>query len=159
MAFYKKLLKLWLKSAPQAPALNELKSPPACFLAISNTALGDLLMSTPAIKSLKLSFPKSKVILVVHKNWLPLLKNFPYADEIYPYQKGLFSILKLGKRLKKERPEVALIFHGNFPEDLAICRLGGAKFVLKIKATPEYERLLSYYPEEKSLHAIEKRLS
>jgi ADP-heptose:LPS heptosyltransferase len=157
-SLYKTLFRLWMKTAEDAQPVSQLKTVPRCFLAISHTALGDLLMSTAAIKSLKLSFPESRVLLVVHKNWLPLLENFPYADRIYPYEKGLFPILRLGRKLKQENPEVALVFHGNFPEDLTICRLSATRFVLKIKATPEYERLLSYYPKESNLHAIEKRL-
>ncbi|WP_156922615.1 hypothetical protein [Lebetimonas sp. JH292] len=35
------------------------------FVVISNTALGDTLLSTPAIKSLKKSFPNNKIIAVL----------------------------------------------------------------------------------------------
>ncbi len=138
--------------------LSELKEPPKKFLIISHTALGDTLMSTPAIKSLKLSFPSSKIIAVIPEVFLPLFKNFPYVQKFYPYRKGLLNIFALGKKLKKEAPQVALVLHGNYPEDLTLCALSRPSFVLKSKIHPRYMRFLSVKHIDSELHAIEKRL-
>jgi len=75
---YKKFLKTYLYFCKSSLPLSELKKEPKKFLVISHTALGDTLMSTPAIKSLRLSFPETEIIGVIHKNYLPLFKKFSY---------------------------------------------------------------------------------
>ena len=54
--------------------ITELKNPKT-FLIVSNTALGDTILSTPAIKSLKKSFPDSKVVAVLKSTYTPLFKG------------------------------------------------------------------------------------
>ena len=160
MKIYQRLLEciLNLKRFQVFP-LSELKEPPKKILVFSITALGDTLFSTPAIKSLKLSFPNTKIIGIVHHKWYPLFKNFPYVDKLYIFKKGVFNILSLGKQLKKENAEGGLIFHGNYPEDILLCVLSEVKFILKSSIDEKYKRFLSFTDFNVNTHAIETRLA
>ncbi len=161
MGFYQGFLKLYLitKRNFKIYPLEELKEVPKKFLVFSITALGDTLFSTPAIKSLRFSFPKSEIIAVINHRWLPLFENFPYIDKLYGFKKGVFNIFALGKKLKKEEAELALIFHGNYPEDIVLCELSGVKFILKSRKNCEYLKYLSFTDFEVNTHAIETRLA
>ena len=138
--------------------LSDLNFIPQNFLVISNTALGDTLMSLPAIKSLKLSFPKSTIIALINLKWLPLFEDCPYIDILLPYKKGIKDFFFLIKKIKDLSPEIAFIFHGNYPEDLAFPIFSNIPWIFKIKCKPEYEKFLSYKDVPTNLHAIEKRI-
>jgi len=137
--------------------INELKEPKT-FLVISNTALGDTILSTPAIKSLKKSFPESKIIAVLKSTYTPLFENFEYIDEIIEYDgntKGFFSTLF---KLKRKNIDAALIFHSNSPFDIWLSVLSGIKFILKHPTKTPLKKYLSYVFEKKQQHTIEDRL-
>ncbi len=161
MKLYQRILACYLKTKKNFKTfpLSELKKTPQKFLVFSITALGDTLFSTPAIKSLKLSFPESEVIAVINHKWLPLFENFSYIDKLYSFKKGIFNIFSLGKKLRKEEAEIALIFHGNYPEDIVLCELSGVKFILKSRKSKEYLKFLSFTDFDVNTHAIETRLA
>ncbi len=151
------LIKQKVKYSPIQP-LKALTHVPESFLVISHTALGDTLMATPAIKSLKLSFPESKIIAVINEQYVPLLENFKYVDAIYAYSKGFFKILNLSKKLQKEKTEISVILHGTYPEDIAISIFSGIRFILKHRIRDEYKNFLSINFTLEKGHMIEKKL-
>ena len=160
MGFYQWALKTCLKFKEDYNPLplREFYPQNSSFFVISNTALGDTLMSLPALKSLKSSFPTSKIIALIHQNWVPLLKDCPYVDVLLPYKRGLIEIFKLIKKVKKLSPKVAIILHGNYPEDICLSVYSGAPWILKSRCKPEYEKFLSFKNVPSNLHAIEKRV-
>jgi len=54
-------------------------------LLISNTALGDTLFSTPAIRALKERFPAWELEVLAHRVFGVLLAHNPQVNRIYPY--------------------------------------------------------------------------
>lgn len=52
------------------------------ILAIRLSALGDIIHALPAIASLKLSFPSSRLALLIAPRWLPIVEGNPYIDEL-----------------------------------------------------------------------------
>jgi len=131
---------------------------PDTFLIISNTALGDTILSTPAIKSLKKSFPNSKIIAVLNSKFSPLFKNFKYIDYIIEYNGKYKNFFKTINKIKKERPKVALILHSNSPQDIQLCVLSGCEFILKHPTKTNLKKYLSFDFEKKEQHTIEDRL-
>ncbi len=157
--FFDFLTKIYLKKHPnQLKKINHFDKIPKTFLVISNTALGDLLLSTPAIKSLKNSFPNSKIIALINKNYIPLMKNFPYIDEIIPYYGGYKKFFKIIKNIKKYKPSMAFIFHGNGPQDIQIAIFSGCEFILKHPTKSKLKKYLSFDFKKKKQHTIEDRL-
>jgi len=157
--FFKVYLKYYLlKNSKQLKNIDKLEDTPKIFLVLSNTAMGDLILSTPAIKSLKKSFPNSKVIALIHKNYIPLLKNFKYIDKIIPFYGGYKKIFKTIKEIRKYNPEMALIFHGNGPQDIQIAIYSGCKYILKHPTNSNLKKYLSYDFKKSNKHIIEERL-
>jgi len=157
--FFKLYLKYYLlKNRKQLKKIEKLKETPKTFLVFSNTAMGDLILSTPAIKSLKKSFPNSKVIALIHKNYIPLINNFKYIDKIIPFYGGYKKILKTIKEIRKHKPEMALIFHGNGPQDIQIAIYSGCQFILKHPTNSNLKKYLSCDFQKSDKHIIEERV-
>jgi len=157
--FYKFYFNQYLKKHPnQIKDIKDKQLESRTFLVISNTAFGDTLLSTPAIKSLKHSFPNGKVIALLNKSIIPLFKEYPYIDEIVPFYGGFKKFKVTVNRLRKYSPDTALIFHGNGPQDIYFSVLSGCEFILKHPNSSPLKKYLSYDFRKKEQHTIEDRL-
>ena len=128
------------------------------FLVFSNTALGDTILSTPAIKSLKKSFPNSKIIAVLNPKYVDLFDDFEYIDEIIKYDGKDKTFFKTLKQIKKYNPNMALIFHSNIPQDVKLCVSANIPYILKHHTTSKLKKYLSFNFDKKNQHVIEDRL-
>jgi len=146
------------KNPKQLKKIEDLNSSPKHFLIISSTALGDTLLSTPAIKSLRKSFPKAEITTLINKKIAPLLKNFKYADNMILYHGGYKKFIRTLREIREKKPEAVLIFHGNGPQDIAFSVLSGANFILKHPTKSPHKKYLSFNFEQKYQHTIEDRL-
>jgi len=128
------------------------------ILVFSNTALGDTLLSTPAIASLRQSFPQAKLTFFVHRAMAPLFEGLEPVDEIVLYHGGFRKFVRTVFALRKVRPQAALLLHSNAPQDIPMAVLSGARIILKSPTTSEYKHYLSCQFVPKSQHTIEDRL-
>jgi ADP-heptose:LPS heptosyltransferase len=128
------------------------------ILVFSNTALGDTLLSTPAIVSLKQSFPRAKLTLFVHHNIAPLFDGLEQVDEIVLYYGGFRKFVRTVRALRKSRSEAALLLHSNAPQDIPMAVLSGARIILKPSTKSEYRSYLSCQLKPKAQHNIEDGL-
>ena len=67
--------------------------------------MGDMILSLPAIKSIKINNPNIFIKLLASENNSRLLNNITYIDEIeiIKTKKNVFSIIKLLYRFRKQR--------------------------------------------------------
>ncbi|BCB97295.1 glycosyl transferase family 9 [Dissulfurispira thermophila] len=152
-------IRKYIKRHPdQIKKIEKLNFEPKRFLVISSTAMGDTILSTPAIKSLRKSFPKTKITVLMNKNIAPLFKNFRYINNIILYHGGYKKFFKTVAEIRKERPDVVLIFHGNGPQDIAFAVFSGASVILKHPTKSLYRKYLSFDFKQKYQHTIEDRL-
>lgn len=154
---------LWVyvrfNGAPLKKSLDELKETPKnSILVFSNTALGDTLLSTPAIKSLRDSFLNARITLFVHKNIYPLLEGAEYIDNFIVYHGGYKKFFATVMQLRHTKPDIALLFHSNGPQDIPMAIMSGAKTILKTPTKSSYRHYLSYEFTKKEQHVIEDRL-
>lgn len=96
------------------------------ILIIKFSALGDLILSTPALKAIRKKYPAPNVItFVVGKDIASVLDNCPYIDELILYdykdadkgflptgQAGL-KLLRLGKELRKKNFDLSIDLQNN----------------------------------------------
>ncbi|MBI5643827.1 MAG: lipopolysaccharide heptosyltransferase II [Deltaproteobacteria bacterium] len=104
------------------------------ILIVKIAAIGDILMTTPAIRALKKTFPDSKIIWLAGSSVKEAIERNPYVDEIIEIDDRLFfkgtplekalTAARLIKRLKKERFDAALVLHRDWKYGL-ITRLCG----------------------------------
>jgi len=157
--YYQIYFNLYLKKHPkQLKSINMFTKMPKSILVISNTALGDTILSTSALKSLKESFPETNIILLLHYKLEELFKGFPYIDEIVLYKGGYKDFFNVITQIKSFSPEISFIFHGNGPQDIQISVLSGCNFILKHPTNSPLKKYLSYDFEFKKQHTIEDRL-
>lgn len=133
------------------------------ILAISCTAIGDTLMSTPALRSLRLAYPNAHISLLLNKRYGTLFANNPDIDEIIPYAGGYRRFLRLAWALNRQRFDVALILHGNEPQATPLAYLSGAAFCFKLPNDNDFRFLLSNAEPvlrwEAFAHGIDQRLA
>ncbi|MRD74006.1 glycosyltransferase family 9 protein [Rhodocyclus tenuis] len=133
------------------------------ILAISCTAIGDTLMSTPAIRSLRLAYPNAHITLLLNRTHIPLFTNNPDINETLPYDGGYKRFLRLAVGLHRRHFDLAVILHGNEPQATPLAYLSGADFRFKLPNNNQFRFLLSNHETiqrwEDFGHGIEQRLA
>jgi len=131
------------------------------ILVVSSTAIGDTLLSTPAIRAVRERYPAAHITAHFNvRNW-ELFENNPHIDGIIPYHGGYKKFLKTVREFRRQKFDLVLIFHGNEPQATPMAYLSGARFILKFPKSREFSFLLSNNSEQMpdaSLHVIKKRL-
>ena len=131
------------------------------ILLVSSTAIGDTLLSTPAIRGVRERYPKAKIIAHFNIKNMELVENNPHIDEIIPYYGGYKKFFKTIREFRRCKFDLALIFHGNEPQATPMAYLSGARFIVKVPNTSEYRFLLSnknqIYKWEDFRHGVEQR--
>ncbi len=113
------------------------------ILLISSTAIGDTLLSTPAIRAVRERYPGSHITALLNKDNMELFENNPHIDDIVPYYGGYRRFLWTVSELRKRNPDLALIFHGNEPQATPLAYLSGARFIFKLPNNNRFRFLLS----------------
>lgn len=101
------------------------------ILIVNVNWIGDVIFSTPFIKTVRQSYPDSHVACLLHPRCVDVLKDNPRIDEIIIYDeeglhKSLSGKLKLISALRKKKFDVAFILHRSFTKAL-IAFLAGAR--------------------------------
>ena len=131
------------------------------ILVVSSTAIGDTLLSTPAIRAVRERYPGATITGHFNVKNMELFENNPHIDGIVPYYGGYKKFLKTVREFRRRKFDLVLIFHGNEPQATPMAYLSGARFILKFPKSREFSFLLSNTEEQladASLHVIEKRL-
>ncbi len=132
--------------------------------------LGDVLLTTPAVKSLKQRFPHARITMVVKQWAFEAIKDNPHIDKIIifnpswtvPGQEGtktagLRGIWELIFRLRKERFDLAIDFKGD-PRNILIAYLSGARRRVSYGIRGGGFLLTDVVPYESEIHEIDKNL-
>lgn len=136
------------------------KDRPLNILVISNTALGDTILSTPALKALRSCHPESHIYLLVDYYLFNLFQGFEYVSAVIPYKKNLFYLIKLIINFRKLKIDTVCILHANGPEDLFISFLSGAKAITK-STRNEHHLFHQYFqntPKKTTIHEVDLRI-
>ncbi len=143
---------------------------PGSVLLIRLDHLGDVLLTTPAIRSLKRQFPHSRITMVVREWSFEVVKNNPYIDRVVvinpfwtvPDQEdsktlGVTGIYQLIGRLRRECFDLAIDFKGDF-RNILIAYLSGAKRTISYAIRGGGFLLTDGVPYESEIHEIDKNL-
>ncbi|AWI34732.1 glycosyltransferase family 9 protein [Helicobacter apodemus] len=142
--FVNSLVKLYLQKFPitKLPKPTKLENIENIIL-FSNTALGDTLMSTPAIIQTRKAFPQAKITLFIAKKIYPLFRDYEYVDNFLIYNKGYKGFIGNILKMRSLKPDLILMFHSNGPQDIPTAIFSGAKYILKTSRNNAMENLLS----------------
>ncbi|MGM0509270.1 MAG: lipopolysaccharide heptosyltransferase II [Fusobacteriota bacterium] len=133
------------------------------ILIIHTAFIGDIVLSTPLIDLLKFKYQKSKIDYITTPSGAAILKNNPNLNKIISYDKkgknkGIQELIKLIRRIKKEKYDIAIIphrylrstliaFFSGIKERVGYSNSGGKIFLTKKinyeKESHEVKRLLN----------------
>jgi ADP-heptose:LPS heptosyltransferase len=129
-------------------------------LLISNTALGDTLFSTPAIRALKERYPAWELEVLAHRVFGALLAHNPHVSRIFTYPGRNRRLLPLLRDLKLRAYDLAVILHGNDPEATLLAYLTGSPFIIGSANSPlSFVYAAAVAAADPHEHAIERRLN
>src|SRR5215211_1605702 len=100
------------------------------ILLIRLRQIGDVVFTTPAVHALRRRFPDAHLSYVVEPAGAPIVVNNPHLNEVIVAPRasgvlGLLGDLALARRLRTERYDVAIDFHGG-PRASLLTWLSGA---------------------------------
>lgn len=133
------------------------------ILVVSSTALGDALLSTPALRSLRLAYPEAHIALLINTAYVGLFRDHPRIDELIPHRGGWRRFFRLARQLRARHFDLACILHGNEPQATPLAWLSGARFIFKLPNTSRFRFLLTNTEPVLSWddfeHGIDQRLA
>lgn len=134
------------------------------ILVVSCTAIGDTLMSTPAIRSLRLAYPHAHLTLLIHPAYRELFAALPGVNAMLGYRGGWKGFVRLARTLHRQGFDLAVILHGNEPQATPLAYLSGARWIFKLPNAGNPFRFLLSNREpllrwEDFPHGIEQRLA
>ncbi|MBM3249034.1 MAG: lipopolysaccharide heptosyltransferase II [Candidatus Omnitrophica bacterium] len=85
-------------------------------LIVRTDRIGDVILSTPAIRAVKDFYPNSFVAVMVSPYAKEIIEGNPYADEVIIYDKdkvhkSVFASIRFANQLKKRKFDLAIILH------------------------------------------------
>lgn len=110
-------------------------TPVTNILVIRLTAMGDVVLTLPAVSVLRQNFPKAKLTFLTTLENSPLLQGFPEVDETITLDRAAFrsghpariagELFRVVRRLRAGKFSLAVDLHGN-GESAWLTRLSGA---------------------------------
>jgi len=131
------------------------------ILVMSNTAIGDTLFTTPAIRSIKESYPDMHIIALLNPDNYQLFEDNPFIDEILLYKGKWRNFFTLVFKLKRMKIDLALIMHSNEPQATPLAYYAGCRYIVKIPNDNNEFNFLHHnspVPAKQDEHFIDRRL-
>jgi ADP-heptose:LPS heptosyltransferase len=153
------LLRFLLRFTPR-PAADPSQRDFARILAISTTAVGDTLLSTPCFSALRRLNPGARIVALIRDRYVPMFRTNPDLDGIIPRKKGWAGFLQNLHAIKNENFDAAFVFHVSDPGPVCLAARAGIPFIAGKSLHPPFDPLftLRTFPDY-SLHTIARRLA
>ncbi len=95
------------------------KANPKNILIRSTNWIGDAIMTTPAVRTIRENFPDAKITMLAHGWMADVFAASPHVDEIYIYDKrgrhkGVGGIFRLAKELRAKHFDCAFLLQNAF---------------------------------------------
>ncbi len=99
------------------------------ILIIRFSSIGDIVLTTPAIRAVRRRFPQARLDMVTKRQFAELLETNPHLNHLYQYDArgGLRGLLALGRELRRVRYDLCLDLHNNFRSRLLRVMIGAAE--------------------------------
>jgi heptosyltransferase II len=133
---------------------------PRKILVVTTTAMGDTLWATPALESLRKTWPDAQISVLTSPIGEAVLRHNPWTNQIFILQEPLLlRLFSLWRTLKKERFQEVLILHASQRLVLPLCNLLGAhRIVGNVGFHKGLDSLLTEAIPHRQDHEIIRRL-
>jgi lipopolysaccharide heptosyltransferase II len=104
---------------------------PSKTLVIRLSSIGDIVLTTPLLRSFRKRFPDCGVDYVVKKEFADLLKYNPHIDTVHPFDArgGIDELRRLREQLRENRYELVIDLHNNIRSRFIRRKLRARKIV------------------------------
>lgn len=115
------------------------------ILVLSNTAIGDTLMSLPALHSLRQAYPQAEICLLVNPPYQTLFSVLApsLVNQVAAYDGRWRDFRRQVRQWQAWRPDLVAILHSNEPQATPLAYLSGARWRFKLPNTSRFRFLLS----------------
>ncbi len=154
------VFRLAVRWRPSRPA-DLRQRPLRTILVFSAAGIGDTLTDSTAIRALKESFPKARLLVLTHRRRAILARHNPFIDEVLLYHKSLLRFLMLARELRRHRPDVVVVLRGNDPDLWPLAWLASPDAVVSCPIMTRFDFLISHpvsLPEWDRTHGVEQTL-
>src|SRR3989338_1309192 len=140
--------------------MNEFKR----IVLVRTDRLGDVILSTPVIKNLRLAYPNTYLAFVCQPYTKDVLLGNPYLDEVIIYdkdgqEKGFWGTLKFVQALRKKKFDLAIVLHPTIRAHLFVFLAGiPRRMGWKIKMGRLLTDSIPHKKQEGKKHEIEYNL-
>lgn len=112
------------------------------ILVMSNTAIGDTLFATPALRLIKERYSHIKITALLNPNNYQLFETNPFIDEVVLYRGKWRNFLQTVLKLKNMKIDLTFILHSNEPQATPMAYLIGSEHIVKTpNDTNEFKHL------------------
>lgn len=105
------------------------------ILIIRLSSIGDVILTTPILKSLKEKYPNMIIDFLVMKNFKDAIEGCPYIDNLILFDKfqgdGFKELVALGKKLKKNNYDYVFDLHSKIRSQIISKAIGGKIYTYK----------------------------
>jgi len=101
-------------------------------LLVLTTGLGDAVLSTPVFPALRKALPNADIRLLCRAAWVPLFVADPDLNGVICYRGKYRRFFSLVAELRRFRPDITVVLHGNDPDILPLAFLAGSRFIVRI---------------------------
>ncbi len=131
------------------------------ILVFSAAGIGDALTDSVAVRALKETFPRARLIVVTHRRRSAIVRHNPFADEVMLYYKSFARFVTLARELRKRRPEVVVMLRGNDPDLWPLAWLVNRDAIVSCPIMTRFKFLISHpvsIPDWDRTHGVEQTL-
>lgn len=98
---------------------------PKRILAIKFSSIGDIVLTTSPIKTLKKTFPSAKIDFLTREDFVPLIEGNKYIDKVIPFNRdaGFFDLIKTGNWINNSSYDFVVDFHNSLRSSIILSRI------------------------------------
>lgn len=131
---------------------------PQKILVRSTNWIGDAVMTTPAVRTIRENFPESEITLLVHPWVSDVFRFSPRVDRLLIYDKkgrhrGIGGMVHLAAELRQERFDCAILLQNAFEAAVIACM---ARIPVRAGYATDGRGLLLTHGVHKTLEAVKK---
>lgn len=107
------------------------------ILVVRLSSIGDIILATPLLRSLRVTYPEARITFLIKKQFAELLHDSPYIDALITFdqKEGFPGFRKIKDYLKKQQFDLYLDIHKNW-------RSRYLRFNLQAKYVTSYPKLI-----------------
>ena len=133
------------------------------ILVVATTALGDAILCTPLIRSLREQLPNVKIGFWVKEKFASLFQHDPILNVVIPYYGKYRRLPRTYDRLHTESFDLALVANANDPDIIPLIYWSGCRKIIRRPQRDTIYRFMVANPEmlhavHSTGHAIERNL-